>query len=415
MPSLVFFFYCLARIAYYLINLNIIIRFNFNIIGPNGIIFKRFGFNDDVSLSLPCPGNFGCSFLLETFILSYFFQFRILFIYFCLSVLFFICCYWFYGHLQYFFLCIFNVSIALFIPLSNPQRWRFLFLPFFYTYIYIIFAVEGLVHSHQFPCPLVFLSEFLRWKLKKMPRVHYKRNYKEVYSFDEISASKFAFEKFCCSSGKHFSFIFLSSLHFQWCQLPIFQSCCNFPSVTRAQMPHWFRSSILFIDPLLPILIFILKYFFSYKFRSMFLAVYSNFLHRGLLLFHNLFTNIFISSMYIIIIIIIICYFVVSCIYICYFVYYYYHHAPLRVFHTNVSWWSSNGVWVKGDLLKSQYSGRSQWFCSLDCLDSFSYFQVLQFLYQSLGDCTKNSFYTCITPAIFMSHSCCFFQLSWKA
>ena len=36
----------------------------------------------------------------------------------------------------------------------------------------------------------------------------------------------------------------------------------------------------------------------------------------------------------------------------------------------------------------SQYSGRSQKYCSLDGLHYSSYFQVLQALYQSFGDYT---------------------------
>ena len=41
----------------------------------------------------------------------------------------------------------------------------------------------------------------------------------------------------------------------------------------------------------------------------------------------------------------------------------------------------------------SQYSRRSQQCCSLDSLHPFCYFQVLQSLYQSFGDCTKNTNY----------------------
>ena len=39
----------------------------------------------------------------------------------------------------------------------------------------------------------------------------------------------------------------------------------------------------------------------------------------------------------------------------------------------------------------SQYSDRSHHFCSLDSLHPSRYFQVLQSLYQSFGDCTKNT------------------------
>ena len=46
---------------------------------------------------------------------------------------------------------------------------------------------------------------------------------------------------------------------------------------------------------------------------------------------------------------------------------------------------------VSSSLLdSSQYSGRSQQWCSLDSLHPSRYFQVLQSLYQSTGDCIKN-------------------------
>ena len=41
----------------------------------------------------------------------------------------------------------------------------------------------------------------------------------------------------------------------------------------------------------------------------------------------------------------------------------------------------------------SYYSGRSQYCCSLDNLHSFTYFQVLQSLCQSFGDCTERNWY----------------------
>ena len=51
--------------------------------------------------------------------------------------------------------------------------------------------------------------------------------------------------------------------------------------------------------------------------------------------------------------------------------------------------------WQVSSILRDsfKYSGRSQQCCSLDCLLSSSYFQVLQSLYQSFGDCTKSTNY----------------------
>ena len=70
----------------------------------------------------------------------------------------------------------------------------------------------------------------------------------------------------------------------------------------------------------------------------------------------------------------------------------------MRVFFTPVStdgfslefeWWQ-----VSSSLLdSSQYSGWSQQCCCLDSLHPSHYFQVLQSLYQSFGDCTKNTNY----------------------
>ena len=39
----------------------------------------------------------------------------------------------------------------------------------------------------------------------------------------------------------------------------------------------------------------------------------------------------------------------------------------------------------------SKYSGRSQQCCSLDCLNSSSYFQVLKSFYQTFGDCNVST------------------------
>ena len=67
--------------------------------------------------------------------------------------------------------------------------------------------------------------------------------------------------------------------------------------------------------------------------------------------------------------------------------------TPIRVFHTSVSrWFLTKFEWqrVSSSLQdSSQYSDQSQQCSSLDGLHSSFYFQVLQSLYQSFGDCTK--------------------------
>ena len=69
----------------------------------------------------------------------------------------------------------------------------------------------------------------------------------------------------------------------------------------------------------------------------------------------------------------------------------------MRIFHTSVSWWSFIRVWVTASLLKSPglfyVSGQSQQRCHLNGLYSSSYFQVLQSLYQSFGDCAGSTNY----------------------
>ena len=52
--------------------------------------------------------------------------------------------------------------------------------------------------------------------------------------------------------------------------------------------------------------------------------------------------------------------------------------TPFRIFHTSTSRWFLTGQQVSLSLQdSSQYSGRSQQYCSLDGLHSSSYFQVL--------------------------------------
>ena len=79
----------------------------------------------------------------------------------------------------------------------------------------------------------------------------------------------------------------------------------------------------------------------------------------------------------------------------CYqFHFYYYYFYSLRVFHINVSWWFLTWVWVTALLHNSSHcSLRSQQCCSLDSPHWSTYFQVLQSLYQSFGDCTKSANY----------------------
>ena len=79
------------------------------------------------------------------------------------------------------------------------------------------------------------------------------------------------------------------------------------------------------------------------------------------------------------------------------FLYYYYYLLLFEFFiPVLVDGLSLEIEWqqVTSSLLASSlYSSRSQQCCSLDGLHSFSYFQVLQSLYQSFGDFTKSTNY----------------------
>ena len=63
-------------------------------------------------------------------------------------------------------------------------------------------------------------------------------------------------------------------------------------------------------------------------------------------------------------------------------------------FHISVSRWFSTEVLVTASLQdSSQYSGRSQQYCSLNSLHPSRYFLVPQSVYESFGDCTKSTNY----------------------
>ena len=66
----------------------------------------------------------------------------------------------------------------------------------------------------------------------------------------------------------------------------------------------------------------------------------------------------------------------------------------LRGFHISVSWWSFARVWVTASLLKSPGLFSVFWpICSLDGHHTSTYFQILQSLYQSFGDCIESTNY----------------------
>ena len=73
--------------------------------------------------------------------------------------------------------------------------------------------------------------------------------------------------------------------------------------------------------------------------------------------------------------------------------YYYYYHYYFRVLADGLSLETEWEQISASPQYTSQYSSRSQPCCSLDCLHSSSYFQVLLSLNQSFGDCTKSNVY----------------------
>ena len=89
--------------------------------------------------------------------------------------------------------------------------------------------------------------------------------------------------------------------------------------------------------------------------------------------------------------------------------YYYYYHLFLLEFFTSAlaDGFSLRFEWQQtSSSLKnsSQYSSRSQWYCCFDGLHSFTYFQILQILYQSFGDWNKSTNHNWYTIN-FMIHS----------
>ena len=58
----------------------------------------------------------------------------------------------------------------------------------------------------------------------------------------------------------------------------------------------------------------------------------------------------------------------------------------------------------------SQYSGRTQQCCSMDSLHPCRYFQVLQSLYQSFGDCTNGTSYNWYNRHFHVPQFVCFFN-----
>ena len=80
-----------------------------------------------------------------------------------------------------------------------------------------------------------------------------------------------------------------------------------------------------------------------------------------------------------------------------YYYYYYYYFTPWEFFTSALAdGFPLEFEWhqVFSSLLdSSQYSGQSQQCCSLDSLHLSHYFQVLQSLYQSFGDCIKSTNY----------------------
>ena len=103
-------------------------------------------------------------------------------------------------------------------PNQTKSNQSFFQLCFLIYRIYITSRIWDLVHYRYFPCTLVYI--FLVscssvviffgcfFFFSELFRVSYNKDSSNIYSFDEISAAVFGFEKFSRSSGALFSHFF---------------------------------------------------------------------------------------------------------------------------------------------------------------------------------------------------------------
>ena len=115
--------------------------------------------------------------------------------------------------------------IPRFLHRCNPQCWRLLFLLFSWHIESV--SVISRVHSAlcmatDFLLPWSICLSFSFVHFKNGPSYLTKMFCRSDYSFDEISAVEFDFEKRSCFSKVIFSYFFLSLLFVLWCLLPIF-------------------------------------------------------------------------------------------------------------------------------------------------------------------------------------------------
>ena len=105
---------------------------------------------------------------------------------------------------------------------------------FFFFLTHVVFQVLGLMHSHQFPC---FCLGFSVVHFKNGPE-YLKRGTSQVFiPFHEISAKKFGFERFSCSSDvllPYNFFISVCCVCFQYSQVPLIFFLSKFPDVFSA-------------------------------------------------------------------------------------------------------------------------------------------------------------------------------------
>ena len=114
----------------------------------------------------------------------------------------------------------------------------------FWHIVYLIFREWGFVPRHQF---FLFF-----WPLACVPFVPILSKVQNILQvelhkclfFDEISAAKFRFKKFSCSSEVLISFSFTAVW---WSPLPLFRGICNFPLTQVFFRFSWFSCSIPFV------------------------------------------------------------------------------------------------------------------------------------------------------------------------
>ena len=155
---------------------------------------------------------------------------------------------------------------------------------------YVISHMRNLLHSHQIVGTLINFSESHSCPFYEWSRVYYKKDFPDIYPYDEISAIELSVDKFSRSSYKLFKIFFsLSSPHFLVLLIFFLSERSNTFLIFKFHDFSFWSFPTLHYEH---------SFFFQLQFHSTILAVYSYHLFESLYVFH-FFANNFISFMYI--------------------------------------------------------------------------------------------------------------------